>query len=103
MNWTVKWYDSKFAKSTPVILPVKLDGISIELNYTNGLLDSGITRGDGFEGEVITPNVLKMQNVKQELNQPYTGSLRGEIIMTDEDFQKFHQLVANTKPLQWHC
>jgi DNA ligase (NAD+) len=73
------WAMSK-AKGKELFVTEKLDGISIELIYHNGHLDSAITRGDGVIGEEITYNVKKMQGVKSYL-QGFSGSLRGEIIM----------------------
>lgn len=59
----------------------KLDGISIEVVYENGLLVQAITRGDGETGEDITVNVARMEGVPSQLKDKFTGSLRGEIIM----------------------
>ncbi len=82
----LKWYMARFGKEVVTIVPEKLDGISIELNYVDGDLVSAITRGDGYEGEVITPNVLKMQNVRSKVRFKYTGSLYGEVMLTQSDF-----------------
>jgi len=65
----------------------KLDGISIDLEYENGNLIKAITRGDGIFGENIFQNVKKMKNVKLKINN-YTGSLRGEIILKQKDFNE---------------
>lgn len=59
----------------------KLDGLSLEVKYVDGRFVAGITRGDGFEGEDITRNVAKMQNVPAALPVGVTCSLRGEIIL----------------------
>jgi len=68
------------------VLSEKLDGISIDLEYYNGLLFKAITRGDGIIGEDITKNVMKMQNVEKKLEN-FTGSVRGEIILKQDDFE----------------
>src|SRR5690606_2917284 len=41
----------------------KLDGLSVELVYTGGLLDRAATRGDGERGEEVTPNVRTIPSV----------------------------------------
>ena len=58
----------------------KLDGISMEFEYEQGRLVDAITRGDGFVGEVVTPNARSFQNVRDTLAEPFTGSVRGEVI-----------------------
>jgi len=82
------------------IVSEKLDGISIGLEYVDGELVRAITRGDGIIGEDITANVRKMKNVKLSLprtnygafNEYYTGSLRGEIILKQEDFDEINRI-----------
>lgn len=67
----------------------KLDGASIEVVYKNGKLERAVTRGDGKVGDDITRNVLKMQNVQQQIPYPYTIILRGEILLSKNDFGRF--------------
>ena len=83
-----KWAQDKLNKNG-VFYSDKLDGLSVEIIYDKGVLVQGITRGTGYEGENITVNVLKMQGVKKILPKPYTGSLRGEILML-RDTHKEH-------------
>lgn len=77
----------------------KLDGISIEVVYENGKLVAAITRGDGIEGEDITPNFVRMKGARKELNSPsLTLTLRGEIVILKKDFQEhFAAEYANTR------
>ncbi|HON83763.1 MAG TPA: NAD-dependent DNA ligase LigA, partial [Caldisericia bacterium] len=79
-----------------MIFQEKLDGISIDNEYENGKLIKGITRGDGIIGEDITKNVIKMKNVKQQLSKPWSGSLRGEIILLSEDFEKINSILEES-------
>jgi len=64
----------------------KLDGSTIALTYDRGKLLHAVTRGDGDEGEEITPNVLQMANVKESLSIPFSGVLRGEMILSKSVF-----------------
>lgn len=80
----IKWAAGK----GPFILTDKMDGSTIAITYENGKLVSGVTRGDGTEGEDITHNVLKMQNVAHTI-PGFTGVLRGEMVVYLDDFQKY--------------
>ncbi|MGO8694500.1 MAG: NAD-dependent DNA ligase LigA [Rectinemataceae bacterium] len=60
----------------------KLDGASLELQYENGRLLRAVTRGDGEVGDDIRPNASRMKGVVTELSQPFSGGLRGEVVMT---------------------
>jgi len=73
----------------------KLDGLSIELIYENGLLTGASTRGDGLIGEDVTLNVRTIKSiplsVQDSANQyhivlPPSFRVRGEVIMLKDDF-----------------
>ena len=74
----------------------KYDGVSVELIYENGQLETGSTRGDGREGEDITPNVKTIPQVLLNLRQPKNASrprhlvVRGEVYMEKEAFRDFN-------------
>lgn len=69
----------------------KLDGLTIVLTYKDGKLSSGVTRGNGIIGEVVTENVKKFKNIP--LTIPYKGSLvvRGEAVIKYSDFNKMNE------------
>lgn len=76
----------------------KLDGLSIELIYENGEFVQGITRGDGEIGEDISSNVVKMGGVQKTMKgSNFTGSLRGEIILTKTNHKKYFSDKANPR------
>jgi len=64
------------------LVQYKLDGASIELQYDEGHFVRGVTRGDGEIGDDITPNVVRMKGVPKELPEPFTGAVRGEVLMS---------------------
>ncbi len=70
----------------------KTDGLAVALTYVDGLLDHAATRGNGFVGDDITPNVRAIRSIPTRLRQP-SGSamptrieIRGEIYMRKSDF-----------------
>ncbi len=75
----------------------KYDGVSVELIYENGRLETGSTRGDGREGEDITPNVKTIPQVLLNLRHPKDASrprhlvVRGEVYMEKEAFRDFNE------------
>lgn len=91
-----KWVD-EMASGEKLFVTEKLDGLSIELIYEDGVLQQAITRGDGETGEDVTVNVVKMGGVISNLKTKFNGSLRGEIIMTKSNHQKFFPDKANPR------
>jgi DNA ligase (NAD+) len=79
----------KVAPNQTLLVTEKLDGMSVHLQYDKGNLVLGSTRGDGVRGEDITVNVVKMQGVQKTLKEDFTGSVRGEIVLTNTDHQKY--------------
>jgi DNA ligase (NAD+) len=76
----------KFIGDNASLIMLKLDGLTVELEYDNGKLQKGSTRGDGYEGEDITHNISAFKNVPLEID--YKGYLKivGEAIIYINDF-----------------
>ena len=72
------------------LLSWKLDGLTIVLTYENGKLVSGVTRGNGIIGEVVTENVKKFKNIPLSINYMGRLVLRGEAIIKYSDFEKMN-------------
>lgn len=79
------------------LVEYKLDGASLELQYADGKLLRAVTRGDGSAGDVITENALKMQGIVPSLKVPFTGGIRGEVIMTHAVHRSFFSDKANCR------
>lgn len=79
----------------------KIDGLSVSLVYENGVLTQGSTRGDGFIGEDITPNIKTIRSIP--LNIPEKLPLlevRGEVYMPKSSFGELCELQEkNGEPL----
>jgi len=82
--------DAWAEKTGPLFLvQEKLDGISMEIEYVKGRIADAITRGDGLVGEVVTHNAIHFKHVKRELETPFTGSVRGEVILRKSVFEEY--------------
>lgn len=66
----------------------KIDGLSISLTYRDGEFAFGATRGDGFQGEDVTLNLMTLAGLPKRLNgeAPAEIEIRGEVYMTRADF-----------------
>jgi DNA ligase (NAD+) len=77
----------------------KFDGLSISLQYEDGVLVRGVTRGDGTTGEDVTPNVktirsipLRMdKNILKKVKLPEDFEVRGEVMMTRKAFEALNR------------
>lgn len=80
-----------------LLVTEKLDGMSIHIRYVKGAFAQALTLGDGSIGEDISQNVCKMQGVPAKLPDKFTGSLRGEVILTKSDHQRHFPDYSNTR------
>ncbi|MBT1171134.1 NAD-dependent DNA ligase LigA [Bifidobacterium sp. SO4] len=93
------WYDSVIrdldwpeGKPLPMSCEVKIDGLALNLIYRNGVLEQGLTRGDGVTGEDITLNVRTIASIPANLGGPKEDipdfvEIRGEVFMRWDDFR----------------
>ena len=77
------------------LLSWKLDGLTIVLTYDSGSLQKAVTRGNGQVGEVVTGNARVFRNIPARI--PFRGKLvlRGEAIITYEDFEKINDSIED--------
>src|SRR5271156_879037 len=79
------------------VAEVKLDGLSVELVYEDGLLAVGSTRGDGDNGEDVTLNVRTIKSVPLKLLKPKHRAIpqllevRGEVIYSKAGFARLNE------------
>jgi len=77
----------------------KLDGFSISVLYEDGLFTRAVTRGDGTEGEDVTPNVKTIRSLPLRVERdklkkaklPAEFEVRGEVVMTRKAFQALNR------------
>lgn len=74
--------------SEPVyVVEPKIDGLSVALEYQNGELVRGATRGDGTTGEDVTANLRTIRTLPDRLSRPVARTIvRGEVYMPRESF-----------------
>ena len=69
------------------IVEPKFDGLSVALEYRDGIYVRGSTRGDGFVGENVTENVGTIRTVPKKLTNPLPFiEVRGEVYMSHDSF-----------------
>jgi DNA ligase (NAD+) len=83
--------------SDDLFVTEKLDGISLNVMYENGVFAEAITRGDGEIGERITANVRRMKGVPPKLSKRVSVSVRGEIILKLSDLKKAFPQASNPR------
>jgi DNA ligase (NAD+) len=72
----------------PSVVEVKLDGLAVRAEYVNGVLSLVATRGDGTTGEDVTAQATQISGLPSTLTQPVTIEVRGEVFMTDANFDE---------------
>ena len=105
-EWEAREFDERvkrfLERHEPVeyVVEPKMDGVAVELVYAYGLLQTGLTRGDGYRGEDITQNVKTIPSIPLKLrmdpDRPYPNrvDVRGEVYITKEDFKKYNESRA---------
>lgn len=66
----------------------KIDGLSVSLEYKDGLFFRGSTRGDGTVGEDVTANLLQIKSIPKAIKFEGELEVRGEVYMPKESFLK---------------
>ena len=78
----------------------KIDGISASLIYSKGKLITGLSRGDGKEGEDITENLKTIEDIPKTIlakDFPEEIDIRGEVFIQNSDFEKLSNKFANPR------
>jgi DNA ligase (NAD+) len=70
----------------------KLDGLAVAARYVDGTLRQVLTRGDGRAGDDVTAQARRASGLPERLTRPLTIEVRGEVFMTEADFQVANEL-----------
>ncbi|MCY0878652.1 MAG: NAD-dependent DNA ligase LigA [Firmicutes bacterium] len=73
---------------------LKIDGLSVILDYQHGRLWRAATRGDGLVGEDVTANVREISAIPFQLSEPVSGQFRGEVYMPLSQFEALNRTRA---------
>lgn len=99
-------FDKKVRETIPnptYIVEPKIDGLSVSLEYENGILIRGSTRGDGFFGEDVTANIKTIKSIPLRLPKPIEFlEVRGEVYMPVSSFENVvaQQELNEEKPFK---
>ena len=74
------------------VVEFKIDGLSVGLNYNNGIFESGATRGNGIVGENITKNLMTIKNIPLNIEEKGELTVRGEVYISKKDFEEINKI-----------
>src|SRR5256885_2009108 len=98
-DWDRRVREGSGQEKIEYIAEHKFDGLSITLQYKEGVLVRGVTRGDGMTGEDVTPNVKTIRSIPlrvdaatlKKVKLPADFEVRGEVMMTKKAFEALNR------------
>jgi DNA ligase (NAD+) len=104
-----KWADDvrkRLGTDEPVayVVEPKIDGSAINLTYENGMFARGATRGDGVQGEDVTPNLRTIKAIPLQMrggDAPPVLEVRGEVYMPLDGFRAANEALAAEGKATW--
>jgi len=95
----------RIAADGPIAFVVepKIDGSAINLTYENGVFTRGATRGDGVQGEDVTPNLRTIKAIPLQMRgeAPAVLEVRGEVYMPLPGFRAANEALAAEGRATW--
>ena len=99
-----KWADDvrkRLGSDEPVayVIEPKIDGLAVNLTYENGVFVRGATRGDGVQGEDVTPNLRTIKAIPLRMHgdaPPAVVEVRGEVYLPLSGFRELNERLAGT-------
>jgi len=104
-----KWEDDmrkRLGRDEPIayVVEPKIDGSAINLTYEDGRFVRGLTRGDGVQGEDVTPNLRTIKMIPLQMrgnDAPPTLEVRGEVYMPLDGFRAANEALAGEEKATW--
>jgi DNA ligase (NAD+) len=98
-DWDKRVREASGKEKIEYIAEHKFDGLSISLQYEDGVLVRGVTRGDGTTGEDVTPNVKTIRSIPLRVDAAALKKIklspdfevRGEVMMTKKAFEALNR------------
>lgn len=92
-------WDARIARTASgtieYLADLKIDGISLDLLYVDGLLTRGATRGDGVRGDDVTANVKTIRALPLRIDTPFSHfEVRGEVYLDKNQFTRLNEAKA---------
>ena len=81
------------------VIEPKIDGLAVNLTYENGVFVRGATRGDGVQGEDVTPNLRTVRAIPLRMHgeaPPAVVEVRGEVYLPLSGFRELNERLAGT-------
>ncbi|MFI3226760.1 MAG: NAD-dependent DNA ligase LigA [Clostridia bacterium] len=96
---------NKVVGESEYVVEYKIDGLSVNIEYNNGLLIKSATRGNGVIGENVTQNIMQINCIPKSISDTRNIIIRGEVHMKRSIFEKLNkkraengeQLLANPR------
>ncbi len=83
--------EENLGEKAEYVTELKVDGLSVSLEYKDGYFFRGSTRGDGVVGEDVTENLKTIRTIPLKLNESVDIEVRGEVFMPHESFIKLNE------------
>lgn len=78
-------------KQVKYVVETKIDGLSVALEYKDGILVRGATRGNGLIGEDVTENLKTIKTIPHELTEKIDITVRGEVFISTKQFEELNE------------
>ncbi|MDI3341076.1 MAG: NAD-dependent DNA ligase LigA [Sphaerobacter sp.] len=96
-DWAERVYRLAGRRDVEFVTEPKVDGSAVSILYRHGVYERGATRGDGVQGEDVTPNLRTVRSIPLRLHDgdgvcvPDVLEVRGEVYMRKSDFQRLNR------------
>ncbi len=97
----IRQVKAETGENTEFSVEPKIDGLSVSLQYENGVFTVGATRGNGDEGENVTSNIKTIRSVPLEITEPLNITVRGEVYMPHSSFEKLNRQKEEEGETLW--
>ena len=78
-------------KNLKYVVETKIDGLSMAIEYKNGVFYRAATRGNGTIGEDVSNNAKTIKTIPQKLSEPVNIIVRGEVFIGSKEFDKMNE------------